>query len=210
MSIRSTKQPSEIRSVLLDALAKEKVFILWQRNEDGSMASQTNAKLLDISEKSVLKFSLNKDVSFEEDKDIFFAVEDSTVVFKTDDIKLAGLDLYSSLPIEAKYKERRRHERKKFKTKERRDVEIHFAAQEQLGEEEVTIISQLIDISESGACILVSKETLRKIDAEKTFSIRSLTDLEIRFEEAKIMNARRYKGKTLNQGEFYALGVMFL
>ena len=103
---------------------------------------------------------------------------------------------------EAKYKERRRHDRKRFKAKEFKQIELNF--------NEDKVVSNVLDISESGICFIVTKETLEKLNKDEDFLINAISsDLGFDIEKGRIMNARKYKGGTLSKGEFYALGVMF-
>lgn len=210
MIIREAKSTEEIRSLLLMALTDELIFTSWQRNGEGSLNFKAKAQLEEITAQGLLTFNLSEVSGDLKAEEIFFALEDTSILFKSSKLKLQDNKIMVSLPSEAKYKERRRHERVRFKIHERKDIEVLFPKRIQNDEDRYKVNSQLIDISESGACFLVSKETLQKINIDLIFSIKSLTNLKIGGEKAKVMNARRYKGPTLSQGEFYALGVMFI
>lgn len=212
MKIREAKTIDEIKSLLLSAMTEETNFTIWQREtKTNEVIFQAKGKLTELSNQGLLAFSINDMTGAINGAELFFALEDSSVFFKSIKLKLTETGLLVAIPTEAKYKERRRHERTKFKIQERKDIEILFPkkVQEQ-SEEKILVNSQLIDLSESGACFIVSKETLQKINIDLTFYIRSLTNVKLGGQKAKVMNARKYKGPTLSQGEFYALGVMFL
>lgn len=203
MKINSTKRVLEIRSVLMSALSDARSFRIWQRNDNNEISFQIKAKLESIDADGTMSFSLSNDFPLAVGKETFFAIEDSTAVFKTTDARFDGEKLLSSLPEEAKYRERRQHDRKKFKTKDHIQIELNF--------DEDTILSNVIDISDSGICFLVTQETLKKLSALENFLINAISsDLGFDIEKGKIMNARKYKGGTLLKGEFYALGVMFI
>ncbi len=210
MNIREAKSIDEIRSLLLTALTDDSSFTVWQRGANSEILFQAKARIEELSEQGMMVFSLSEITGEMNNSELYFAKEDSTIIFKTIKIRTKDNLIAVALPTEAKYKERRRHERTRFKIHERKDIEIVFPKQLKDADEKLLINSQLLDISESGACFLVSKETLQKIDLEIIFKIKSLTGLKLCGEKAKIMNTRRYKGPTLSQGEFYALGVMFI
>lgn len=203
MKINSTKRVIEIRSVLMGALTEGKSFLIWQRNDQNEISFQIKANLDSIDSEGMMRFTLSKDIPLSCDRETFFAIDDSTVVFKTNGAKFEREILVTPLPEEAKYKERRRHDRKRFKSKDYKQVELNLNQDK--------VLSNVLDISESGICFLVTKETLSKLNLEEDFLINAISsDLGFDVEKGKIMNARRYKGGTLSKGEFYALGVMFI
>lgn len=211
MMIREAKSIDEIKSLLMTAMTDESTFTIWQRDaETNDVTFQVKGKLTELSAQGMLAFAITDVKGKVDGIELFFALEDSSVFFKSLKLKMTETGLVVALPTEAKYKERRRHERTRFKIHERKDIEIMFPRRVQQDEDKLLINSQLIDISESGACFLVSKETLQNINIDLIFAIKSLTNLKLGGEKAKIMNARRYRGATLSQGEFYALGVMFI
>jgi hypothetical protein len=209
MKVRHTHEILEIRSVLISAITESKTFIIWQRNESGEISFQIKGTLVSIDEKETMEFNLSEGVDELRDSETFFAVEDSTVVFKVNKIIQEENKIFTQIPEEAKYKERRRHDRKRFKLKDYKEVELEFQF-EDLGEE-TQVLSKVLNISESGICVLISEETLSRINAKEDFVISAISsDLGFESEKGKIMNARKYKGGTLTSGDFYALGVMFL
>jgi len=209
MKVKHTHEILEIRSVLISAITESKTFIIWQRNENGEISFQIKGTLASIDEKGTMEFNLSEGVDELRDSETFFAVEDSTVVFKVNKIIQEENKIFTQIPEEAKYKERRRHDRKRFKLKDYKEVELEFQF-EDLGEE-TQVLSKVLNISESGICVLISEETLSRINAKEHFVISAISsDLGFESEKGKIMNARKYKGGTLTSGDFYALGVMFL
>jgi len=209
MKVKHTHEILEIRSVLISAITENKKFVIWQRNENGEISFQVKGNLISISDESEMEFYIFGEVPAFANSETFFAAEDTTVVFKANKTTISGNNIRTQIPDEAKYKERRRHDRKRFKLKDYKEVELEFKFEE--FEEETQVLSKVINISESGICVLISKEILEKINAKEHFLINAISsDLGFKNETGKIMNARKYKGGTLTSGEFYALGVMFL
>lgn len=208
MKINHTKSQIEIRSLLLSAIFEAKIFLIWQRTEDNNIQFQIEGKLDSIDEQGQMTFNLNESVEFDLEKDVFFAMTDSTLVFKIKVLKYNEKQIFTNLPEEAKYKERRKDKRKKYKIKDYKQVELLFIFKE--GVKGDNVLSSVIDISKSGICLLVTKETLNQIETEKELVITSISsDLGFKLEKGKIMNARKYIGVTMAKGEFYALGIMF-
>jgi hypothetical protein len=210
MEMIQANKEDEIRSILLEALALGKEFIIWSRTADDELDFKITATLDAISETGSLKFILKSPLTQELAKDLYFAVNDYSIIFKQNEISLRDDVLLVKLPFGAKYRERRRHPRTKFKIHERKDIEVKFRQMKSGAGHSLTIVSQLLDISESGAKFLISKETLIKINPKVHFNIKSLTSINIKFTKAKIMNASSYKGATLSQGEFFAVGIVFI
>lgn len=209
MEIKHTKRMIEIRSVLMGALTEGKSFLIWQRDEQNNISFQVKAKLESINADGYMTFLINESIPLAVNRETFFAIDDSTVVFKTLGGEFANGQLLAPLPEEARYKERRRHQRKRFKLKDYKQVELSFQYKQNTDGD--SIVSNVLDISESGICFLVTKETLALINADENFLINAISsDLGFDVEKGKIMNARKYKGGTLSKGEFYALGVMFV
>lgn len=208
--MRETRSFTEIQSLFVETIENGLSLMVWQRRDDNSISFQAHARLLEISENGVLKYFLydcKGDVSKAE---VFFASMDSTILFKTKDFEYANNTMLLTIPFEVKRKERRTSQRVKIKVHELRYIEINIFAKNQRELNALTVNCQLIDLSDTGACLLVSKETFQKIDTNLAFTIKSLTTLEIAGNKARVMNSRKYKGPTLSQGEFYALGIMFV
>ena len=210
MIMRETRSNAEIQSLFEETIDNGLSLMVWQRHEDNSISFQAHARLLDISENGVLKYFFYDCKGEVTQTEVFFASMDSTILFKTTDFKYSQNTMLLTVPMEVKRKERRTSQRVKIKVHELRYIEISIFAKNQKELNALTVNCQLIDLSDTGACLLVSKETFQKIDTELPFSIKSLTTLEIAGNKAKVMNSRKYKGPTLSQGEFYALGIMFV
>jgi hypothetical protein len=209
MLVNHATSAIEIRSVLIDAMNNNKQFVIWQRNNDGEITFKVNAKLISVSEKSVMKFEFSGKISLARNVQTFFAVEETTLVFKVPKIAIHGDVIFAALPSEAKYAERRRHKRTQFSLKDSKQVKVSFNYKED--ENSDWVITTVMDISESGICLLVPKETFSKINTSENFDISAISD-DLGFEDhqGKIMNARVFKQDNEIQKDFYAIGVMFI
>jgi c-di-GMP-binding flagellar brake protein YcgR len=191
----------------MSAIAEDKNFMIWQRDAAGEISFQVKGKLISVNDDNEMEFSLVEDIACLKKTETFFAVEDTTVVFKSNKVQVDGSRVLTQIPDEAKYKERRRHDRKKFKLKDYIEVSLDF----RLEGDETEILSKVIDISDSGICIIISKEILCKLKTKENFLINAMSEsLGFKSEVGKIMNVRKYKRGANTGGEFYALGVMFL
>ncbi len=212
MKVRHAEEEREIKSVLIDTISNQIEYIIWQRDEKDQISFQVKAFLEEIDQTGKMKFCYKNEIPDLKDGEIFFAINNCQAVFKTTYSSAKGSELIVNLPKEAKYKERRRHNRKRFRPKDHKQVEVEFQFKEdQEIEFDPTVISQVLDVSESGVCFIVSLETFSHIKTDEKFSVKSLCKtLGFEVEDAVIMNARLYKGNSFSQGEFYALGVMFI
>ena len=203
--------PDEIKSILLFAMTQEKQFTMWQRDENRDLLFSIPSKLISIEVDGSLRFELfGSDVKHLTGKEIFFAVDDSTAVFKTNHLAIQGNVIVVKLPQEARYRDRRKHPRRYYRPKDHKDLEAIFELLAKTPEQShLTIKSKIIDISSGGACFLVSKETLAKINTNNLFSLKSLCDVKLASSKAKIMNAREYTKGGIKNKDMYAIGIMF-
>jgi len=212
MKIRHAEEEKEIKSVLIDTISSQIEYIIWQRDKRDSIRFQVKAFLEEIDETGKMKFCYKNEIPEIQEGEIYFAINNCQAVFKTEYSSSTGSELVVELPKEAKYKERRRHTRKRYKHKEHKQVEVEFTFKDdQEIEFDPIVISQVLDVSESGVCFIVSLETFSHINTGEVFNVKSLCKtLGFKVEKGMIMNARLYKGNSFSQGEFYALGVMFI
>ena len=116
--------PDEIKSILLFAMTQEKQFTMWQRDENRDLLFSIPSKLISIEVDGSLRFELfGSDVKHLTGKEIFFAVDDSTAVFKTNHLAIQGNVIVVKLPQEARYRDRRKHPRRYYRPKDHKDLE---------------------------------------------------------------------------------------
>ena len=212
MKINETKRPEEIQSILADALEKFKKFMVWQRDEDGHVIFQVQAELSRIHKNGVYQFDLNSEIQITPDLPVYFAVMDSSLVFKTGNVENAKRVLLLNTPEEVKYKERRKHQRKTFKyASDKKHVEVQFSPLDKNLSEDPKFQSEILDISEGGMCIIMTEDAFEKLDQSIPLELKSLnSDIRLGSEYAQVMNCRPYKGTSINKGKILAIGLMFV
>ena len=94
MNMKHTRYCAEIRSILEDAYSSGKNFLVWQRDAIGNVTFQVKASINSINEEGEIKFHLSEEVRAHQGIDTYFAVEDSTIIFKTDQIVPDGSLLF--------------------------------------------------------------------------------------------------------------------
>lgn len=211
--IKHAINKSEILSVIDSTLAVENHFTIWQRGENEELVFQLKGTLLSVSDSGLLIFKLSeKDYNLNQ-SEIFFAADKASVVYKSRQYAKEGDFLHCELPDEIKYMERRRHRRTKMKKNEFKQVEILCHLKPEYSNKGVNkkLMSRFIDISESGACFYLTKESLDMMDLESKIYLTSLSqDIKLELEIAMIVNVRKVKPMTMSLEEMYAVGVMFV
>jgi hypothetical protein len=201
MILKESESDPETKSILLEAKDSQKSFVIWQWVQSGEFSFKASGKMLEIAADGGLELSvLSVEMGTLSMDETFFATDDNSTIFKSSTLKLRG-KIISQKPSSARYRDRRKHARIVFKGNKLKDVEVRF------GDE--IIKSKLVDISEGGACFLVSKSTLKHIEINSTILLKSLTSFKIDSSRAKVVNARNYNSPTLKHEEFYAIGVVF-
>lgn len=212
--LRTTKNPKEIISILKEVFEVDGAFTIWQRDDSKVISSQSIGTLVSLEEElGDVVFKLHDSFELDESKGVFLAVQSSQLVFRLETPIVVDGVLRCTLPDSIRYRERRKHLRTKVKRSESKEVELTFAIKKELDtdEKQRRIVSKLIDVSDGGACFVVSKETLALIDIKSIFYIKSLSsDVTINARKGMIVNARKYKGPSMGYDEMYSVGVMFL
>jgi hypothetical protein len=72
-------------------------------------------------------------------------------------------------------------------------------------DDKITVSCPVLNISDTGACVVISKETISNIDLQNKIIINIGTF----YYESTAKNARVYAKKRLNNDELYALGLQF-
>ncbi|MBC7537549.1 MAG: PilZ domain-containing protein [Bacteriovorax sp.] len=206
MEYRFSKNRPEIVKTLADKLTGECSLTVWQKQDDGTrslMEKMTFHALFADEGVFTLKVTKENSLRIDPKKDVYFLLEEHDFIFKT---KLAVDQkefMTLQIPREVRLQEFRIHERKYFNLEEKKFVEVVFSAKNT--ENEITLSCPLVNISEGGACIVVSKETISNIDFSADVLMKFTTD----FQTAVIRNARLFIKKNLNNDELYAIGVQF-
>lgn len=211
-NIRYTCSELEMISILKDLLKVKDLFTVWKRDEAKKIIFQIDATILSINMGGEITLQLNDIDDFQTKGDIYIAAEGGQVVFKLDILYVSEMIVVCNLPIEMKYIDRRKSARKKIKKEKAQDFELSFQSKfESELNQPHRVVSELIDISDTGASFAISKETLTEMDTTKEIVLRSLSPRDSLSEntKAQIKNSRKYKPMTMGHEAIYAIGVQF-
>ncbi len=206
MDYRFSKNRPEIVKTLASKLSADSTLSVWQKQDDGSrsfLEKMSFHTLYPDEGVFTLKITIEQAQHIDPKKDVYFLLEEHDFIFKT---KLAVDQkeyLTLQIPKEVRLKELRTNERKCFMFEDKKSVEVVFALKN--NDQEISLSCPLLNISEKGASIIVSKETLSNINFAENILFKLNTD----FQPAVIRNARIFIKKNLNKDELYAIGIQF-
>lgn len=204
---RISKNRTEIIKCLSSKLSTESKITVWQKNDDGSRSFLEQIPFFALyPDEGVFTLNVpNKKVHIDPVKEIYFLLEGNDFIFKTKIAIDQKEQLTFQIPREIRLKELRRQERTYFSLDERKFVDVVFSLKKNENENQMSLTCPLVNISEGGACIVVSKEAISNID----FNCDILLKCTNEFQKAVIRNARLFIKKNLNNDELYAIGVQF-
>jgi hypothetical protein len=206
MEYRFSKNRPEIIKALAGKLTGECSLTVWQKQEDGTRSLMEKMTFHALyPEEGVFTLMVTKENSkhINPKKEVYFLLEEHDFIFKTKFAVDQKEFMTLQIPREVRLKEFRIHERKYFALEEKKFVEVVFSVKS--ADNEITLSCPLVNLSEGGACIVVSKETISNIDFSADVLMKFTTD----FQSAVIKNARIFIKKNLNNDELYAIGVQF-
>lgn len=207
--LRTSNNRDEIVRNLKIKLSSSKKITLWQKDELGNRSNFTDL-LFDVFFESEGVFTLNAPSSFmrqlDLSKDIYLHLEDYDYSFKTKPAIDQKFNITFQIPRELNMKELRKYPRKYYELDDKMYVEVVFAGRDRNNVKElITLRCPLINISQGGACIVISKETIKKININAGLFVRYTA----RFNKAMIRNARLILKKNYACDECFAIGVEF-
>jgi len=214
---RISKSRSEIVKQLESKFKLSETFTMWQKDQDGKRVLVIDTILkefhphdgyftLKISDEEIKKADLKGD--------FYFLLNGHDLVFKSklSREQVKGSDLRFLIPKDVRLEELRDHPRKYFEAEEIRKVKVRIPATS--SEENFEIYSEcpVLNISKSGICILVSKDTFKLIDSTKPLTIEGLNFFEDlpNIRSGLIRNNRLQQKKNIAQDDFYAIGIEFI
>ena len=206
MEYRFSKQRPEIVKSLEQNLKIGSKLLVWQKNDDGSRRFLQNMSFCALYPEEgifTLKVIEGNEQDVDPKKEIFFYVEEENFIFKTKMAIVQKSIMTLQIPREVRLKEFRVHERQYFTLEDKKFVDVTFSLKEEYGQ--IIVTCPMINISQSGTCIIISKETLAKID----FSININLKFPNEGQKAVIRNARLFMKRTLIHDELFAVGVEF-
>ena len=136
-------------------------------------------------------------------RDVFFYVEEENFIFKTKMAITQKSCMTLQIPREVRLKEFRVHEREYFTLEDKKFIEVTFSLKDDFNQ--IKVRCSMINISRTGACFIISKETLTKID----FSINISLKFPNESHNAIIRNTRLFMKQTMIHDELFAIGVEF-
>ena len=206
MEYRYSKQRPEIIKTLADKLTAECALTIWQKQADGTrnfVQTMTFHALFPEEGVFTLKANINDFKHIDPKKEIYFLLENHDFIFKTKIAVEQKGYMTLQIPREIRLKELRGKERIYFTLQEKKFAEVIFPLKN--SSNEISLTCPLINISDGGVCIVVSKETISNIDLSADVRLKLTAD----FQRAIIINARIFLKKSLNSDDLYAIGVEF-
>jgi hypothetical protein len=213
---RISRSREEILKVLNEKFKTHVQFTIWQKNpetDERNFVIEAEFRSIDaergdfsvfIEDKHKKKFNLNLMT--------YFLLKGQNFVFKTNVSKNQSDNrdiLTFSCPKEIRLIEQRNNERKYFQTEEHFNVNVTFESKNEY--RDIKTICQVYNISNGGICIIVSKETLNKINLQKQITIDGLGFFKTlgQIKKAIVRNARVFKKKSIKSDESFAIGLEF-
>jgi hypothetical protein len=214
---RISKSRDEIVKVLQKKFEAENSLTLWQKDsKTGERRFKCEVKFsdLNISEGFFSVKINNQDLEFFNPQvETYFLLTVQDFVFKTkiSNVKSEFLNtLNFQIPYDVCLKEMRAHPRTYINQDEKRLVSAKFFSNNKK-KKEINVACPIYNISMSGICIIISKETLSSIKLNEEIHLEGLSffDSLQNAKKAIVRNARLYCQKGLTTDEFYAIGLEF-
>lgn len=214
---RISKSREEIIKLVQKKFESENLMTIWQKDP----ASGTRIFKCDVRFSSlnpydgVFTIAIDEELktNFNPKLETYFLLQVQDFVFKTKTSvtqKSEKNSLCFQIPHDVRLKELRIHPRVYINPEEKRFVSAKFESKN--GQSLTLDVScPIFNISKSGICIIVSKETLSEIKLDQSISLEGLSFFETLKNDMKcvVKNARVYSKKGLENDEFYALGLEF-
>ncbi len=145
--------------------------------------------------------------------DFYFLLKVQDFVFKTRLSLSQPIDqsvISFQIPTDVRLKELRLHPRVYISNEEKRYVSASFISKKSKNEI-IDVSCPVYNISKSGICIIVSKETLGSVKLNEAIGLEGLSFFGSMTNEVKavVKNARVYSNKGVTSDELYALGLEF-
>ena len=214
---RISKSRDEIVKVLQKKFEAENTLILWQKDPktlERKFKCEVKFSDLNINE-GFFSIQINKHdhEHFNPQIETYFLLTVQDFVFKTK-ISTVKSEIINTLNFQIPYdvclKEMRAHPRTYIDQDEKRFVSAKFFGNNKKTKE-INVACPIYNISVSGICIIISKETLSSIKLNEEIHLEGLSFFESlqNAKKAIVRNARLYCQKGLTNDEFYAIGLEF-
>lgn len=214
---RISKNRDEIVKIIKQKFESENLMTIWQKDhKTGERVFKCDVQFHSLNHFeghfSVVIDEENKK-NFRHDLDTYFLLKFQDFVFKTKNSTTQPKNSNSinfQIPYDVRLKELRIHPRIYLTTTEKRYVSVTFASKEH-EIKSLNVACPIYNISKTGICIIISKETLSSIKLNEEIALEGLSFFDSLSNEKKaiVRNARVYSKKDLSSDEFYALGLEF-
>lgn len=214
---RISKSREEIVKLVQKKFEAETTMTIWQKDP----ATQTRTFKCEVKFASINIYEGVFSIAIEDiDKahfnthlETYFLLQVQDFVFKTkSSVVHAGKNgtLTFQIPHDVRLKELRVHPRIYLDQDEKRFVAAKFNSKIP-GQEFVSVACPIYNISKTGICIIVSKETLSSVKLNETIHLEGLSFFDSLGNEMKaiIRNARVHTKKGYGKDDYYALGLEF-
>ena len=214
---RISKNRDEIIKIIQKKFESENLMTIWQKDPNtGERVFKSEVKFHNLDALdgifSVAILEEHKK-NFRPDLETYFLLKFQDFVFKT---KIATFQpsskasIYFQIPFDVRLKELRAHPRIYMTSNDKRYVSATFACKETTAKA-ISVACPIYNISKSGICIIISKETLSTIKLHEIILLEGLSFFESLSNEKKavVRNARVHSRKGFNTDDHYALGLEF-
>lgn len=214
---RISKSREEIVKLVQKKFEAETTMTIWQKDpktQERTFKCEVKFSSIDIFE-GVFSIAI-KDIDkahFNTHLETYFLLQVQDFVFKTrTSIVHAGKNgsLTFQIPHDVRLKELRLHPRVYIDQEQKRFVAAKFNSKDS-DEAHVSVACPIYNISKTGICIIVSKETLSSVKLNEAIALEGLSFFESLGNEMKavIKNARVHTKRGFGKDEYYALGLEF-
>ena len=214
---RISKSREEIVKLVQKKFEAETSMTIWQKDpatQERTFKCDVKFSSIDIFE-GVFSIAINDidKAHFNTHLETYFLLQIQDFVFKTrTSIVHAGKNgsLTFQIPHDVRLKELRLHPRVYIDQDKKRFVAAKFNSKDS-DEAHVSVACPVYNISKTGICIIVSKETLSSVKLNEAIALEGLSFYESLGNEMKavIKNARVHTKRGYGKDEYYALGLEF-
>ncbi len=214
---RISKSREEIIKLVQKKFESENMMTIWQKDlETGTRIFKCDGKFSSLNPfDGVFTIAIDEKhkINFNPKLETYFLLQVQDFVFKTKTSvtqKSEKNSLCFQIPHDVRLKELRVHPRVYINPDEKRFVSAKFESKN--GESlTIDVSCPIFNISKSGICIIVSKETLSEVKLNESISLEGLSFFDSLKNDMKcvVRNARVYSKKGLESDELYALGLEF-
>ena len=144
----------DIQTFLTASLIEKKKVLVWTKSVDENEFFYTGALVKRVIPGREIKLEIDKSIPGLENQKIFLAIEEESFVMVSSIFSFVNNKISIDLPSMAVGKERRRSPRRRFKYEDK--IQLIFS----LMNSKERLLTHILDISNHGICVVMSKETV--------------------------------------------------